>query len=106
MERMITCGCTRNVFVRDDGNATACKCGKVYTFDDPEKEAPKAGEVYRHYVTKKEYTVLGIATNTEGWGKLVIYKDADDNLFARPVNVFMGNVATLDGTIPRFTRVV
>jgi hypothetical protein len=65
---------------------------------------------YRHSKSGKLYEVIGIAEQTESYEVLVIYRPLYDHdfvyeLFARPYEMFIGNVE-LDGKIvPRFQKV-
>lgn len=67
--------------------------------------------MYRHY-KGKEYRVLGIGFHSETLEKLVFYQAlyesedfGKDVLWARPIEMFLGNV-TINGTeVPRFQRI-
>lgn len=66
--------------------------------------------IYRHY-KGKEYDMIGIAFHSETMEELVIYrarytdpKLGSNPMFARPKDMFFGEV-TVDGkTIPRFIK--
>ena len=68
-------------------------------------ETPKKG-IYHHYKdSEKEYEVLGVALHTETEEMLVIYKplyETDQELFARPLEMFMGDVEKPEYQGPRF----
>lgn len=47
--------------------------------------------LYQHF-KGKIYTYIGEAIHTENLENLVIYKNSDGKLFARPVEMFFGHV--------------
>lgn len=59
---------------------------------------------YRHY-KGKDYEVIDIATHSETGEKLVIYRTLYGNydLWARPLDMFTGNVELEGRQVPRFT---
>lgn len=61
----------------------------------------KRGGIYEHYKGGL-YRVMDIATHTEREETLVIYRNADGEVFARPYDMFFGEV---DG-VPRFKYVM
>lgn len=65
-----------------------------------EQLAALSGTLYRHY-KGGVYTVTGTATHTSSWERLVVYRDTEGGMWARPIAEFTG---TVDGQ-PRFTRI-
>lgn len=61
---------------------------------------------YRHY-KGKDYEVIDIATHSETGEKLVIYRTLYGNydLWARPLDMFTGNVELEGRQVPRFAFV-
>lgn len=57
--------------------------------------------IYRHYKGGL-YQVLGEATHTENQESLVIYKDSNGKIWARPKDDFYGNVKVSGTLIKRF----
>lgn len=60
---------------------------------------------YCHYKSKeKEYKVIGIAKHTETLEELVIYQAlyGEGQIWARPINMFLGEVEIDGKKIPRF----
>jgi len=60
---------------------------------------------YRHY-KGKEYEVIGIATHSETLEKLVVYKALyqmeGENIWVRPLKMFLENVIVDEKKTPRF----
>ena len=73
----------------------------------------QVGERYHHYKnSEKLYTVLHIAFHTETEEELVVYQaeyDTEDlgkkPIFARPREMFEGEVVVAGDTVERFNRV-
>jgi len=66
--------------------------------------------VYEHYKNKDhQYRVLGVAKHSETLEDLVIYEALYENemskLWARPLEMFVGNVEIDGQSVPRFTYV-
>ncbi len=63
---------------------------------------PKIGP-YQHY-KGGFYTVVGVATHSEDLSKLVVYRSEKDNnnLWVRPLKMFMEDVTIKGITQPRF----
>lgn len=59
------------------------------------------GDKYEHY-KGNIYTIMSIATHTETMEGLVVYKDKNNNIWARPVEMFFGYLN--DGR-KRFTKI-
>ena len=61
---------------------------------------------YRHYKGKL-YEVLGVALHEETLEKLVVYRAlyGRRQLWARPLNVFIGKVIVNGSKMPRFRRI-
>jgi hypothetical protein len=57
--------------------------------------------VFEHY-KGGIYRVLGIAGHTETKEKLVVYKDMQGEMYARPYDMFFGDVFVNGETVPRF----
>ncbi len=55
------------------------------------REKPKENEKWWHFKGKL-YTTLCIAKHTETGEELVIYKNGDGDIFARPLDMFMSEV--------------
>ncbi|MCD6067028.1 MAG: hypothetical protein K0S33_1854 [Bacteroidetes bacterium] len=68
---------------------------------------PESG-IYKHYKGKL-YEVTGIATHSETLEKLVVYKalyqEEGQNLWARPLEMFMEEINVNGATIKRFEKV-
>ena len=66
--------------------------------------ALKTGK-YKHY-KGKEYEVVGIARHSETLEELVVYKalyqNADENLWVRPLKMFLEEVEIEGKKMPRF----
>ena len=59
--------------------------------------------IYRHY-KGNNYEVIGVATHSENESQLVVYRPlyGDQNLWVRPLEMFIEKV-TVDGeSVPRF----
>lgn len=64
---------------------------------------------YRHSKSGRLYEVIGVALQTETNEPLVIYKplyESDQEFFARPYDMFVGNVELDGGVKPRFERFI
>ena len=76
--------------------------------NDPEPKVIEKG-TYRHNKTGNLYEVLGVALETETNEQLVIYRalyESKYELFARPYDMFVGQVE-FDGMVkPRFEKVL
>lgn len=59
--------------------------------------------VYQHY-KGGIYTVSGIAKHSETLEELVIYQNMEEELWARPKEMFFESVESDDKTIPRFKK--
>jgi len=61
---------------------------------------------YRHY-KGGEYTVLGVARNSETEDLLVVYRPeyGDRNLWVRPLAMFQEFVETPEGVVARFALI-
>lgn len=68
-------------------------------------EGPAPGR-YRHY-KGKDYLVLGVARHSETEEEMVVYRPLYDEfgLWVRPRSMFMSEVETPQGKVPRFTYV-
>ncbi|MEX0931171.1 MAG: DUF1653 domain-containing protein [Candidatus Paceibacterota bacterium] len=68
------------------------------------------GDTYRHY-KKGEYIVRAIAKHSETLEEMVVYqnvnaKKMDEDVWARPLSMFVENVILPDGTNrPRFDNI-
>lgn len=63
---------------------------------------------YVHYKNRQRYEVVGIALQTETEEKLVIYKPLyknDYELFARPYDMFFGDVEFEGKMVKRFQKI-
>jgi len=98
----IFCGCGASVdsdvyLDRDEAKAEAKKKWnrRAYNGDDKfnieNREKPKENEKWWHFKGKL-YTTLCIAKHTETGEELVIYKNGDGDIFARPLDMFMSEV--------------
>lgn len=56
---------------------------------------------YRHY-KGTIYEVLCVANHSETGEKLVIYKNSEKEIYARPYNMFFGLVSHDGESVPRF----
>jgi hypothetical protein len=69
--------------------------------------SPEPG-IYKHY-KGKHYEVIGIATHSESLEKLVVYKalyqPEGENLWVRPLSLFMEKVAVDGKMVDRFEKV-
>lgn len=73
------------------------------------KEHAKAGRVYRHYKNGRSYKVIGVALQTETNEKLVIYQpmyESEQAYFARPYEMFVGDVQYEGKLVKRFQEVL
>lgn len=65
--------------------------------------------IYKHYKTGNLYKVIGIGKHSETLEDLVIYEALYDNpeskLWCRPLEIFNGEVETVEGKKQRFTFV-
>lgn len=59
---------------------------------------------YKHY-KGGIYEVIGIGKHTETEEEFVFYKDSQDNLWARPIDMFKGTVEVNDKVVKRFEKV-
>ena len=61
---------------------------------------------YRHY-KGGEYTVMGVAQHSETGEALVVYRPeyGERGLWVRPLSMFLENVETRDGVVPRFALI-
>lgn len=59
---------------------------------------------YKHYKGSL-YKLVCIATHSETEEKLVIYKDENGDVFARPYDMFYETVQINDKEVPRFSKV-
>ncbi|MEK4427708.1 DUF1653 domain-containing protein [Paenibacillus sp. FSL M7-0802] len=59
------------------------------------------GARYKHY-KGNYYTIVSMATHTETMDGLVIYKDKNNNIWARPVEMFFGYT---DDGVKRFVLI-
>jgi len=66
---------------------------------------PRLG-IYHHFKdAAKEYEFIGVALHTETQELMVVYKplyDTDQELFVRPLEMFMGTVDIPEYSGPRF----
>ncbi len=71
----------------------------------PDNEQLPLGR-YRHY-KNKEYQLIGIATHSETEEKLAVYRPlyGDQNLWVRPLAMFLERVEVDGKEIPRFEYV-
>lgn len=108
MEKMKTCACGKNLFVRDDFEVVACKCGRRYYWAgeiEKGRPLPQMGEWYRHYKTKISYHVCGIAKNPETRELEVFYVNLAGELFTRELTNFMAVVNVGGEPVYRFTKI-
>ena len=56
---------------------------------------------YKHY-KGGEYEVLGVAKNSETLEEFVVYKNSKDDLWVRPIKMFLEEVKFEDKKVPRF----
>ena len=56
----------------------------------------KQGDKFRHF-KGTVYQVIALAKHTESEETLVVYKDADGNAWARPIEMFCSLVDSLTG---------
>lgn len=64
--------------------------------------------VFRHYKNGKNYLIIGVALHTETNEQLVIYKPlykTEHSLFARPYDMFFGDVEYEGKIVKRFEKV-
>lgn len=65
--------------------------------------------IYKHYRTGNYYRVIGVGKHSETLEDLVFYEALYDNpmskFWARPFEMFNGEVDTAEGKKPRFTFV-
>ncbi len=61
---------------------------------------------YRHY-KGGDYTVMGVAQHSETGEALVVYRPeyGERGLWVRPLSMFLENVETQDGVVPRFALI-
>ena len=62
-----------------------------YNENGVNREKPKENETWRHFKGKL-YTTLYVAKHTETGEELVIYKNGNGDIFARPLSMFMSEV--------------
>ena len=72
--------------------------------DNPEKRVLSIGSYYKHY-RGGIYVVLNTAMHTEDEVELVIYKDRKNNVWARPLEMFLDEVEYKGEIVKRFTQV-
>jgi len=78
------------------------------TGDNDKFDRVKAGEVYKHYKNQQLYAVLGVAHQTETGEGLVMYKplyESEHEYFARPYDMFCGEVTYEGNIVKRFQKV-
>lgn len=76
-------------------------------------EEIKIGDKYRHYKNKNHiYEIIGIAKHSETLEELVVYKAlyeseefGKDSIWARPKEMFLGNVIVSGKEIKRFEKI-
>lgn len=59
---------------------------------------------YEHY-KGTIYELICIATHSESGEKLVVYRNTDNEVFARPYDMFFGKVKNGEQFIPRFKKI-
>lgn len=59
---------------------------------------------YRHFKGNL-YNLICFAKHSETGEQLVIYTDVNGNIFARPHNLFFGEIEYNGQLIPRFTKI-
>jgi hypothetical protein len=59
---------------------------------------------YRHYKTRNEYEVLGVARHSETLEEVVVYRAlyGERGLWVRPLTMFTENVDLAGKPVPRF----
>jgi hypothetical protein len=61
-------------------------------------------KMYRHFKGAL-YELICVATHSETEEKLVVYKNKEGEIFARPYNMFYDEVEYEGKTIPRFSPI-
>ncbi len=64
----------------------------------------QVGDRYRHYKRGSEYQIITFATHSETHQQMVIYRDQENNTWARPLEMFQETVEYQGEIVPRFSK--